>query len=212
MIPFTGLQQARAGRQEAMPGEVMWPWRPFSSRFGRGGHQSGLTRSCAFCLYSQIQYLPLTHLLCDSHCTSFRPLFIPTLPVASPPKPYGRPLAVFLRRTIPGTNIICLVSVNRTREAPWFLLGGHPSISNGSEDCLILDESRLWPNFNNKHDLTLYYRGKINTVSSTQSILPSWAHSSSQLLLNVQFPSHLLHDTPLIFVVSQSQSTAGEGL
>lgn len=43
-------------------------------------------------------------------------------------------------------------------------MGGHPSTSNGSGDSLVLDESNFWLNFNSRHDLTLYYKGKINSV------------------------------------------------
>lgn len=41
-----------------------------------------------------------------------------------------------------------------------------PNISTGSGNCLVLDENRLWLKFSGEHDRHLYYRDKVNTVSS----------------------------------------------
>lgn len=78
-----------------MPREVAWPQLLLSSRFaGIGGQQAELSLQVLLILSLLSNTVPATlaHWVCDSHCTSFLPLFISTLPVVSPPKPYGSPL------------------------------------------------------------------------------------------------------------------------
>lgn len=86
-----------------------------------GRHQSGLSLVCP--LPTNTIPAPLAHMLYDSQCTFFLPLFISTPPVALPLKPYGSPLdKYFQKRDISGADSICVVPVSQSREAHSLLL------------------------------------------------------------------------------------------
>lgn len=147
-----------------MPREVAWPrmaGHGLADLAREGINQISLWVPLVWLLPTNKIPAPVAHMLYDSQCTFFLPVFISTPSVALPLKPYGSPLHKCSQEETFLGQTACVWSL-------WAKAGSlvHSSLYLKWFWGLFGPEwIRLWLKFSGEHDLYLHNRYKVCTVS-----------------------------------------------